>query len=150
MLREYRYPSRCSKLHQTFSKLLLGFCIHCIRSLKYIQFLFASRDKPPKNCFLHKPITGKNYHIQSLVRWCSWLSRQSNTVSTLKVSSSSLGRIKGRKSFFGVVVGLGHGVGVKRSPLAMDGLPIGYFFVLFERRRPLQFDTSSHYSNLCA
>jgi hypothetical protein len=27
------------------------------------------------------------------VRWCSWLSRQSNIVSSLKVSSSSLGRI---------------------------------------------------------
>ena len=28
-----------------------------------------------------------------MVRWCSWLSRQSNIVSSLKVSSSSLGRI---------------------------------------------------------
>jgi hypothetical protein len=150
MLREYRYPSRCSKLHQTFSKLLLGFCIHCIRSLKYIQFLFASRDKPPKNCFLHKPITGKNYHIQSLVRWCSWLSRQSNTVSTLKVSSSSLGRIKGRKSFFWCGGGPRTWCGGETFTASHGRTANRLFFVLFERRRPLQFDTSSHYSNLCA
>jgi hypothetical protein len=44
---------------------------------------------------LYKAIATPNIHkSREMVEWCSWLSRQSNNVSSLKVSSSSLGSIK--------------------------------------------------------
>jgi hypothetical protein len=41
---------------------------------------------------LYNAIATPNIHkSREMVEWCSWLSRQSNNVSSLKVSSSSLG-----------------------------------------------------------
>lgn len=58
--------------------------------------MFVRFDDPLSYCnwqYLHRCFL-PFHQSQELVRWCSWLSRQSNNVSSLKVSSSSLGRIK--------------------------------------------------------
>ena len=64
--------------------------------------MFVRFDDPLSYCnwqYLHRCFL-PFHQSQELVRWCSWLSRQSNNVSSLKVSSSSLGRIKCLIFFF--------------------------------------------------